>query len=300
MIRLLLSAAAFALAAGAAPVAAQTAPATATAPAVQMEHISIVAIGKGPDVYLIPGLSSPRAVYDGVAADLAKTHRVHLVQINGFDGGDPRANLKPGIIDGVIADLIRYGTDRRIGRPAVVGHSLGGLIGIAIAARHPQAVGRLMVVDALPFIGAIFNVPDAAAARPQAEAMRAQMLASADAARARAATTVTSDPGGIWSNTPAGRIQVANWSMKADQRVVAQAMYEDMTLDLRGELGNIAAKPFTVLYATGAGPQATALWEREYKGSPATLVPVADSWHFIMLDQPAEFAKQLKTFLNEK
>lgn len=300
MIRLLLSAAAFALTAGAAPVAAQDAPATATAPAVQMEHVSIVAIGKGPEVYLIPGLSSPRAVYGGVAADLAKTHRVHRVQINGFDGGDPRANLKPGIIDGVIADLIRYGTDRRIARPAVVGHSLGGLIGMAMAARHPQAVGRLMVIDALPFIGAIFNVPDAAAARPQAEAMRAQMLASADAAKARTATPVTSDPGGIWSNTPAGRIQVANWSMKADQRVVAQAMYEDMTLDLRGELGNIAAKPFTVLYATGAGPQATALWEREYKGSPATLVPVANSWHFIMLDQPSEFANQLKTFLNQK
>src|SRR3546814_19728471 len=46
-------------------------------------------------------------------------------------------------------------TDAGRPAPAVVGHSLGGLTGLMIAARAPQEVGKLMVVDAVPFIGPI-------------------------------------------------------------------------------------------------------------------------------------------------
>lgn len=73
-----------------------------------------------------------------------------------------------------------------------------------------------------------------------------------------------------------------------------------MATDLRGELSRIEGKPFTVLYATGAGPQATLLWEHGYRGSSAKLVPVANSWHFIMLDQPAAFASAVKQFLTQE
>src|SRR3546814_12988589 len=69
-------------------------------------------------------------------------------------------------------------TDAGRPAPAVVGHSLGGLTGLMIAARAPQEVGKLMVVDAVPFIGTIF-VPGATVEmmRPLAEAMAAAMLA---------------------------------------------------------------------------------------------------------------------------
>ena len=77
----------------------------ASAPAERLPHISIQEIGKGSPVVLIPGLSSPRAVWDGVAPALARDHRVILVQVNGFGGDDPGANLKPGILDGIVADL---------------------------------------------------------------------------------------------------------------------------------------------------------------------------------------------------
>jgi pimeloyl-ACP methyl ester carboxylesterase len=36
-------------------------------------------------------------------------------------------------------------------RPAIVGHSIGGLIALEVAERRPDAVGRLLIVDALPF-----------------------------------------------------------------------------------------------------------------------------------------------------
>src|SRR3546814_6211317 len=74
----------------AAPVAA-----AATADTTQMDHISVQATGSGAPVILIPGLASPRAVYDGIVPAIEGTHRVYTVQVNGFGGGDPGKNLAP-------------------------------------------------------------------------------------------------------------------------------------------------------------------------------------------------------------
>jgi pimeloyl-ACP methyl ester carboxylesterase len=260
-------------------------------------HISIVEMGSGPPVYLIPGLSSPRAVWDGIASELAKTHKVLLVQVNGFGGDDPGANLQPGVTDGVIAGILADAKARGGAKPAVIGHSYGGLIAMMLAARHPDRVGRLMVVDALPFIGKIFDpAATPASIEPRAAQMRTMMAASHE--RTRSAPAVTADPGGIWSNNAEGRIRVANWSAKADMRVAAQAMYEDMVTDIGPELAKATARPFTVLYAAGAGEaRAKAIWEPAFAGTSAKLVAIPDSYHFIMLDQPARFAAEVKAFL---
>ena len=62
--------------------------AAASAAEVRMDHISVTETGKGSPVILIPGLSSPRSVWDGVVPELAKSHRVIMVQVNGFAGDD--------------------------------------------------------------------------------------------------------------------------------------------------------------------------------------------------------------------
>jgi pimeloyl-ACP methyl ester carboxylesterase len=268
-----------------------------------MPHISIVALGEAKKdrepVYLIPGLSSPRQVWDGIAPDLAKDRQVLLVQVNGFGGDDIGQNGKPGMTDGIIADLLADATRRGAKRPAVIGHSYGGLIGMMLAARHPDRVGRLLVVDTLPFFGTLFDpAATPASINPRAEQLRAMTVAGAE--RMKTMPAITSDPGGIWSNTPEGRIKVANWGLKADQRAVAQALYEDIVTDIGPELGKVTAKPFTILYAAGMGEaQAKGVWEPAYAGTPARLVAIPDSYHFIMLDQPQRFAAKVKAFLAE-
>ncbi|HEX8554952.1 MAG TPA: alpha/beta hydrolase [Sphingomonas sp.] len=275
------------------PALAQTTPAASAASAiVQMDHISIETVGKGDPVVLIPGLSIGREGWRDTATRLARTHRVLMVQVNGFGGSAAGANVRPGLLDGIVADLHRAIATEKT-PPAVIGHSMGGLVGMMLAARHPDQVGRLMVVDALPFIGTIMAAPGATpkSIAPQAAMMRDRVAASPPA------PVATADPGGIWSNTAAGRITVANWSRTADPRVVAQALYEDMTTDVTPLLPSIAARPFTVVYAAGAGPTVEPIWTRAYAGSPATLQPVPGSYHFIMLDQPAAFAAAVDAFL---
>jgi pimeloyl-ACP methyl ester carboxylesterase len=50
--------------------------------------------------------------------------------------------------------LLAYLHDQHLGPVVVVGHSLGGLLGLQMAQAEPKAVSALVVVDALPFLPA--------------------------------------------------------------------------------------------------------------------------------------------------
>jgi pimeloyl-ACP methyl ester carboxylesterase len=284
--------------AGHAQPAAVAASATATA---HLPHVSIAVTGKGSPVILIPGLSSPRAVWDGVVPMLAKDHRVYLVQVNGFGGDAPGSNLAPGILDGIVADLHGYIAREKLGGAALVGHSLGGLAALMLAKAHPGDVGTIMVVDSLPFIGEIF-VPGATVAmlQPQAAAMRDAMAATygKPADPAMAARVATRN-----ASKAASQALVARWSMQADPRVAAQAFYEDMTTDLRPDMAGIAT-PITLVYPWSADGVSQAKADALYKGAYAkaprvTFEPIADSAHFVMLDQPEAFRAALARFLGK-
>jgi len=273
------------------------APAAAASTAeVRMDHISVTETGKGSPVIMIPGLSSPRAVWDGVAPELAKTHRVILVQVNGFAGDDAGANLKPGLLDGIVGDLHSYIAQHKLQGAAVVGHSMGGLVGLMLAKAQPGDVGKLMIVDSLPWYGMLFG-PSATvdAVKPQAAAMRDRFAASYGKPDAAANQAMAAR----FALRPDAQAKVADWMGKTDVRVSAEAMYEDMITDLRGDMGKIAT-PITMLYPTSAAlPKAVAepLYTAAYKDAPrATLVEVPDSAHFIMLDQPEVFLKAVTAF----
>lgn len=285
------------LAAVAVPPAAQGQTPVA-APAVQMEHISVTSVGKGAPVILIPGLSSPRETWAGVVPGLAKSHRVLLVQINGFGGDDPRGNLKPGVLDGVVADLHALIIREKLAGVPVVGHSMGGLLALKLAIAHPGDAGRLMIVDSLPFYGALFGpTMTPALIEPRAAMMRDAMAAGygkpADPARSQALVN-------SMALKPESRATMLGWIGKADPRVSAQAMYEDLTTDVSADLPKIAVPVTLVVPYNDHLPQAQvdALYRGAYKGTPhLNVVEVADSAHFVMLDQPAAFARSLDTFL---
>lgn len=263
------------------------------------KRITVEVEGDGPDVVLIPGLSSPRAVWAPTAERLKATHRLHLVEVRGFGGDAPGPNAEGPILEPMMREIADYIDDCIVdqGRPApaVIGHSLGGLTAMMIAARAPQEVGRLMVVDSLPFFGMLFG-PTATVAdvEPQAAAMQT-MLAARDSAEADDRTLQ------MMSVTDAGRAQVKTWTQAANAKVAAQLMYDDMTTDLRPELSAIAA-PFTMLYPLDASVMPEAMVDGLYKGAFTTaktvkLKRIDGSRHFIMLDQPEVFADAVDEFL---
>lgn len=273
------------------------------------KRITVLVEGDGPDVVLIPGLSSPRAAWDATAQRLKGRYRLHSVQIRGF-GDDAGINAEGPVLEPMMQEVADYIddciTDAGRPAPAVIGHSMGGLTGLMIAARAPGEVGKLMIVDAVPFIGLLFNpAATVESVTPQADQMAAMMRAQYGQPKP---TGPVADPGpmsmaGGMSNTPAGRIAIVGWMRDADPRVTAQVFRDVMVTDLRGELAAVTA-PVTLLYAqddSAMTPErAKAGFEPQYAGVArfkAQMVP--NSRHFIMLDQPEAFAAAIDAFLAE-
>ncbi|KQS03512.1 alpha/beta hydrolase [Sphingomonas sp. Leaf357] len=270
----------------------------ATAPTVtQMDHISVSVSGNGSPIVLIPGLSSPRAVWDGVVPDLAKTHRVYVVQINGFAGDAPGKNLGPGLIDGVVADLDRLLVKTKATDAKLVGHSLGGLVTLKFAKAHPDHLQGAMIVDSLPYVGEIF-VPGATVAmlEPRAKAMRDAMVASYGQPANAAVAEGTANGLAL---KPESQAKVKAWFLATDPRVSGEALYEDLTTDLRGDMADIKT-PLTIVYPWNARlpkDRADAAYRGAYAKAPnVRYVDIGDAAHFVMLDQPAAFAAALKDF----
>ena len=257
-----------------------------------MAHISIKSIGQGDPVVLIPGLASPRAVWDGIAPELAKNHRLIMVQVNGFGGGSAGANANPGLLDGVVEEISAYLAREKIRDAAVIGHSMGGLVGMMLAKKTPERVAKLMIVDALPFYGALMGpgaTPDSV--RPIAEQMRTMIVNGPAPAQA---------PPNM-SNSATGQAKVLEWLKASDRSSVGQAILEAATRDFTPDLPLLTGKRVTVLYATPSAERAAltqGLYQNAYEGLRGVkLVPVENSAHFIMLDQPEVFAKQVQAFL---
>ena len=271
-------------------------------PAFSSDRISVTVVGSGPDVILIPGLgSSPKAWTSTVAT--VPGYRYHLVQVKGFAGVPAEANASGNVAAPVAAEIARYIRENRLGKPAVVGHSMGGTIGMMLAARNPDAVGRLMVIDMLPFLGAMFGGPAATpdSVRPIATQIRNGIAGpSTPAGEQQLEQTING-----MIRTEAARPAVLADSRASDRNAVANSYHELVTTDLMPELARVTV-PVKVLYVTPVGAPGAPLtdarmdtiYQSAYRNAPnATLTRIPDSAHFIMFDQPERFQRELRAFL---
>lgn len=256
--------------------------------------------GQGPDVIFIPGLTSSPEIWQGAVDRLDGRYRVHRIHVNGFAGAEAGANATGPVSAPVAEEIARYIREQGLNKPAVVGHSMGGTIGMMLAARHPDLVGKLMVVDMIPFMGAMFGAPGATAesVTPVADQVYAGMANSPRAAYDEQATA--SINGMI--NTEARRAEALEHMRESDQKVAASAFRELIVTDLRPELSRITA-PVEVLYVKFNDARMTPeITDGIYRMSFATLPSaqlkrIDDSAHFIMWDQPDRFNAELDAFL---
>jgi pimeloyl-ACP methyl ester carboxylesterase len=262
--------AALALACSAAPAAAQR---------FEPTRFSVETVGRGPDVILIPGLTSGREVWRATAGAVPG-YRYHLVQVAGFAGAPARGNRSGPVVAPLAEEIARYIADRRLDRPAIVGHSMGGTIAMIVAARRPELVGRVMVVDMLPQPASLFG------GSAQGAAPLADFMATPGGSRLFAGLMAVFSPP-----------EVARGS---DPDVVGRATRDLATTDLTPRLPAIRA-PFTIVYAS-PDRQANAAIDRSFVRAYATarqarLVRIDGSGHMVMLDQPARFRAALRDFL---
>jgi pimeloyl-ACP methyl ester carboxylesterase len=264
------------------------------------DRFTVQVRGKGPDVILIPGLSSSAVIWEPTAKALEGRYRVHVVQVAGFAGAPAAGNATGQVVAGVAEGLAGYIQAKGLKKPAVIGHSMGGTVGMELAARHPDLVGKLMVVDMFPKLAVAFFGPTAT---PDQIAKNAAMIrdgiskAPPEQTAAQQRQTIAG-----MVKTESAREAITQHALTSDRDVSGRAMEELLLTDLTPELSKITA-PTTVLHAFDkAGPIPAATMDGWYAAAygplkGAKLVRIDDTAHFIMVDQPVRFAAEVETFL---
>ena len=262
------------------------------------DRISLVTRGSGPDVILIPGLTGQREeVWASVADTLDDRYRLHLVQVNGFGGVEPGANAEGPVSAPVAEEVARYIREASLDRPAVIGHSMGGTIGMMLAARHPDVLGRLMVVDMMPYLR---RRSDRREQRRRDSAV-SPMRRAHGFSRPAGTGFIAEMFQGMTLNAERQAVLMRH-ARESDRRTVAHAFYELIVTDLRLELSRITA-PVTVLYVHPPNvpippQQFDASMSRLYADAPkARLVRIHDRRHFIHWDQPMRFTAEVDAFM---
>ncbi len=264
------------------------------------DRVTITATGSGPEVILVPGLTSNPRIWQGTVAAFPN-YRFHLVQVHGFSGVPAGGNSEGPVAAPVAEEIARYIATQNLQKPAIIGHSMGGSIAMMVAARHPDAVGRTMVVDMMPFMGAMFGPPGATpdAVRPIADQIRAAMQRETPEAQRR--TMAEQTIAGMIA-TESERPAAVNDSMTSDPKTVGNSFHELIVTDLRPELSKIKG-PVTVLYVQPTGAPITeaqldTYYQLSYGSIPGVVLKrIPNARHFIMFDQKAAFENEVRAFM---
>lgn len=254
----------------------------------------------GPAIVFLPGLASHGDLWEPWVKRYQTSHRTYVLTAPGFAGkpatvedGSYLASLGAEVETALRADGMKDAT--------IVGHSLGGLVALMLSADAPDLVGKLLIVDSVPFLGGLF-MPGLA---PDMVARQAGQMAQQMANMPRAAFDAQQRMGlrRLVQKTQFLPTLEA-WSAASDQATIAEAFREVLSTDYRTRLADIEA-PAIVLAAHNAmmpfsQEQLAATYRDQYgalKG--ADIRVVEDSAHFIMIDQPAAFSETLADTLKE-
>jgi pimeloyl-ACP methyl ester carboxylesterase len=239
-----------------------------------------------PTVLMLHGGAAHSGWWDEVAPRLATTHQVVVSDLSGHGDSTHRTTYSAEAWGAEVAAVLEATTDRPA---AIVGHSMGGLIATAAAARSPQLVAALVLVDTrLPLRGLPTPTKPARLFGSDSEALdRFRLLpertnADAQLLRRLARDGLLQTPDGWrWKFDPAARRRLTNDGVQKD-------------------LGRVECP---VAYMHGAksdmgGPESRRQLE-QWLGRPVAATVVPDAFHHVPLDQPAACAMAVRSLLGE-
>jgi pimeloyl-ACP methyl ester carboxylesterase len=247
---------------------------------------------------LIPGLACSGEVWAGTVAHFRSRYQLHILTLAGFAG---QPAVPAPFLATVRDDVIEYIETQHLDHPVLVGHSLGGFLAFWIAATAPTRVGPVIAVDGVPFLSALYRADATVArSRPFAEQLRKQLAGTSREAYARQSREIRRandrSTRTTWTTSP-------GWVPRPILRRSVEAMYELMTIDLRGSVAKIET-PVLLLASDpsvvgGPSPEQTRVrYEAQVADVPRHIVVVAEgSRHFIMLDAPDFLFQQMDSLL---
>lgn len=248
---------------------------------------NVQVIGKGRPVLLFPGFACTGDVWQGITGELSKQYECHIFTFAGFGGVPPIGKpWLPKIKDSVIS----YVNAHKLQNATIIGHSLGGTLGLWLAAEEPAMFKKIIVVDALPCMGALM-VPGYKSENMVYDNPYSQQIKAMDSTAFR--ETAKQQTAYMMLNKEK-KSQVVEWMMQADRSTYADGYVDLLKLDIRQDLAKIKA-PVVILAATSMGK---AVVEKNYNEQFANLTGktfyyAENAGHFIMYDQPEWFLSKI-------
>jgi pimeloyl-ACP methyl ester carboxylesterase len=257
----------------------------------------------GRAVILIPGLQGGPWVWQQTINKLQRDHVVYVVTLAGFNGM-PAPTSGGNLFDQADASLLKLIKQQHIDKPVLIGHSLGGTLGLRFAGEHPELISGVVAVDGLPIFPGMDRV-----SVEQRKAMAAQMqqkMAAATPDEFKAQALQYMQHVGLVDQKLAARYAPMN--SRSDIKASAQYMAEDLASDGRPGLknANVPILEISPYYAPDfsqppmimSEPQKSAYYQSLLSNAPnVKVVSIAPSRHFVMLDQPVKFQQALADFL---
>ena len=121
-------------------------------PSMAQKAFRVTVTGTGPAMLLIPGYSCSGDVWKETVEQLSANYECHVVTLAGFAG---QPAIDTPVLKTVKEELIRYVKEKKLVKPALVGHSMGAFLSIWAASEAPSLFGKIICVDGVPFISAL-------------------------------------------------------------------------------------------------------------------------------------------------
>ena len=231
------------------------------------------AIGRGRPVVFIHGWLGSWRYWMSAMDDLSERYRAYALDLWGFGDTDRRQDRYSLT---AYVDLVeQFIEEMGISRAVLIGHGLGGVVAIRLAARAPERVDRLVAVST-PLVGTAIAPPLA---------------------------TFSNHHNGEWLSRILGRRQASAYpevqmeANKTDLNAIIHSVQTVWTEDLRPDLESFT---FPVLLVYGKNDPLIRppddRWVDQWEEN-IYLVSLEDSFHFPMLDEPPRFTRLLRQFL---
>ncbi|MFD2201061.1 alpha/beta fold hydrolase [Shivajiella indica] len=265
------------------------------------ELINIKVIGEGQPVLLIHGMSCNASVWDETVERYKSDYELHLVNIKGF--GNNEYEESPNYLEQIKNELIAYCKENNLKNPIVIGHSMGGFLGLWMAAEDPQLFGKIISVDGIPYFP-VLQMPGITpeTAKPIVESMAKSMAAMDEAQRLNTQKMIVS----TMIATEENREKVVKMGMESNPRVTGKAYGEMFITDIRPFMSNI--KVPVLVFGSWAAYQnygatkesVTFGFQQQLKDIPHAKLLVAEkAYHFVFYDEPEWFYAELDEFLSQ-
>lgn len=250
-------------------------------------RLHLVEAGEGPPVILLHGLFGAAPNWGAIQRRLATRHRVLAIDLRNHGASPHMAAMD---YPGLAADVAETIAGVTAAPAAVVGHSMGGKVAMALALAEPQLVSRLVVVDIAP-------VAYPPTLRPYVAAMQSIVLrpglARADADAVLAETIPEPDIRAfLLQNLRLGE-EPPRWRLGLDEIAAAMPELEDFP-PFAGTYGD----PVLVVAGALSGyirPVHHTAFEALFPG--VGFASVAGAGHWVHAANPAGFLEVLEPFL---